>query len=276
MILKFKNIFFNEVKRTQNHIFITPHKLLKHYIAHYTISFSSNDIVSIPDTLTLIPDGSGCLVFTFDGNFFGSKIYGATTKTVIVKNDVNACPMRLFIEFLPCGLYYFTGIKQMDLTDLILSLNDVNSKLHFCILEAFEMSQNLDIFIQKLNYVLISFIKNNNIPYTLLSSVKRLKLSNGIMSVKELSNLEFYSERHLNRIFNEYMGINTKTFSRIIRVNMSIQQMKNRNFVLSTLAQDMGFYDQSHFIHDFKYICGTTPKNYLLTMSDFYNEPLKF
>ena len=41
------------------------------------------------------------------------------------------------------------------------------------------------------------------------------------------------------------------------------------------LAQDLEYYDQAHFIHDFKDICGLAPSLYLKNKSDFYNEEFK-
>ena len=42
------------------------------------------------------------------------------------------------------------------------------------------------------------------------------------------------------------------------------------------LAQELGYFDQAHFIHDFRAVCGVTPGAYRAGLSDFYNEPLKF
>ncbi|CZS11772.1 hypothetical protein CDFC105_93890 [Clostridioides difficile] len=39
--------------------YILPHKLLRQYIAHYTISIPDT---SIKENLTLIPDASGCMI----------------------------------------------------------------------------------------------------------------------------------------------------------------------------------------------------------------------
>ena len=44
---------------------------------------------------------------------------------------------------------------------------------------------------------------------------------------------------------------------------------------LTMLAQDLEYYDQAHFIHDFKDICGLAPSLYLKNKSDFYNEEFK-
>lgn len=72
MVELIKSPISNFFKKGQNHYFIAPHTLLKPYISHYTISFPGNSIVS--NILTLIPDASGCIVFTFDGNQLHSQI----------------------------------------------------------------------------------------------------------------------------------------------------------------------------------------------------------
>ncbi|WP_050753640.1 helix-turn-helix domain-containing protein [Pseudobacteroides cellulosolvens] len=274
MISKFIGSSRYAVKYTDNCIYIAPHELLKPYISHYRISFPNNSV--IPEVLTIIPDASGCLVFTVVGNTLESLLWGATTETVIVKNDVNHCPMRLFIEFLPQGLFYFTGITQSDLTDIKLPLWQVNRHLYSQVERAFEVTSNLDDFIEVLNKILLPYIQEKERLPVLLAAIEQLKRSSGTITVNELSNITYYSERHLNRIFKEYVGTSVKTFSRIIRINTSIEKMKEQKSILTVLAQDIGFFDQSHFIRDFKSVCGVTPKDYALNMSDFYNEGLKF
>jgi len=38
------------------------------------------------------------------------------------------------------------------------------------------------------------------------------------------------------------------------------------------VAAQTGFFDQPHFIHDFRAILGLTPQKYICNMSDFYND----
>ena len=260
--------------RTQNQIYIAPSQALRGYVAHYTISFANNTI--LPDTLTLIPDASGCLIFTYDGSSFTSKLWGATTKIFVVKNDVNDCPMRLFIEFLPGGLFYLTGIKQTDLTNLQLPVCQISRHLHSLVAAAFEKAKNLSNFIDSLNLILLSYMPNRILPQVLFSVIENIKRYKGCLAVKELANIEFYSNKHLNRLFNDYLGINVKTYSNIVRINYVLQKMSNGHHLPVDIAQTAEFYDQAHFIHTFKSICGTTPKKYLENMSEFYNEPFKF
>lgn len=273
MDLKFNNIFKNEIKRTSNHIYIFPHKLLRRYIAHYTVSIINNN--KIPNYLNIIPDASGCLVFTYTGNNLISNAFGPTTKTTIVKNDLNISPMKFFVEFFPSGLALFLNEDQKNLNNLVIPLKLINNILYVSILEAFEKSENIDKFILMVDDIMVKFMDNKDVPNTLISSIQYSKKFKGILSVKEISLYENYSERHLNRVFNSYIGMSLKAFLKTLRINYCIQSMKNGTTNFTDLTYKSGFYDQSHFIHDFKSICNVTPKEYLNMMSDFYNEPFK-
>lgn len=55
--------------------------------------------------ITLIPDLSGCIIYTYENNDFSSSQWGTTTKTVTIKNDVNLKKIRFFVEFMPGGLH---------------------------------------------------------------------------------------------------------------------------------------------------------------------------
>lgn len=258
--------------RTQNQVYISPSQLLRKYIAHYTISWPSANVG--PDKLVLIPDASGCLIFTDDGKSVNSKLWGATTKAITVDNDVNRYPFRLFIEFRPGGLFSLTGTSQTELTDLQTPLPD--RQLHSFIVEAYEKARDLSSFISRLNGILLSRIEQRMIPPAIDSAIETIRLHKGCISVKELATKEFYSSRHLNRLFTDYLGTNIKTYTTIVRINSVLQLMKGRQFSSGEFAHMAEFYDQSHFINAFRTICGATPKKYFENMSDFYNEPFKF
>jgi AraC-like DNA-binding protein len=258
--------------RTANQLYIMPHPALSTYIAHYTLSFAKSTIV--PESLTLIPDASGCLIFTFDGSCFTSKLWGATTKIVKVRNGIY--PMRLFIEFRPGGLYALTGIKQTELTDLQLSADLVNHELCLKITHALTSAKDLNSLVGSLNKLLLSAIQNKKIAPAIISAINNIRQAQGCCSVQKIAAQEFYSERHLNRLFNEYLGMNMKTFTNIIRINHIFTRLSKQSHLPANIAHIAGYYDQAHFIHSFKELCGVTPTDYFKNMSAFYNEPFKF
>ena len=261
------------LKSTQYNLYITPHELLRPYISNYTISFPDHNMVS--GTLTLIPDASGSLTFAFDGNEITSELWGTTTKIKVIGNEANHYSVMLFVELHPYGLYQFTGINQVELRDVRLPLEMVNKPLCILLCNALEQAKSVNDLVLKLNDVFLSLMGNSRPLSTLSRVLKKIRDSKGLTTVKEISASEHYSERHLNGIFYQHIGMSVKLFSRLVRINTAIRQMQSPPNTLVQLAQQTGFYDQSHFVNDFKSICGVTPENYLKNMSDFYNETLK-
>ncbi|MHC1684006.1 MAG: helix-turn-helix domain-containing protein [Clostridiaceae bacterium] len=270
-----------KIKEASNHIYILPHSLLRKYIAHYTISFSSENKMAkdIDDigNITLIPDSSGCIIYTFEDTGFSSSLWGATTKVVSVKNDVNLKKVRFFIEFMPGGLHAITGINQSELCDIKPRVDEVDKTLSFLLVQAMESSNNLDDMISRVNMILLKEIEKKNRYHSVISSsLDRINSNNKILTITELASKEYISQRQLNRLFNQYIGINAKMFLRIVRVNHSIKMLKKleyKNYL--DLVQRLDYFDQSHFIYDFKQICGVSPSIFLKNMSDFYNEQFK-
>lgn len=273
MGLPFWNRYHNLIRETSSRIFLSPHPLLRPYIAHYTVSYGVDPDAA--STLTLIPDASGCFVFTRYQDSVCDRVYGATTKTVTVRNTEEDFSVRLFVEFYPGGLFHFTGFSLRGMTDRICSLQDFNSGLYREICGALENAAQLDDLIQTIDVLLLGCLQEKKPPAFFGESVRLLRASEGALSVQELAGLSHYSERHLNRVFHDYLGLSAKQFSKLLRVNRVIQQMQPPGVSLTELAQAAGFYDQPHFIHEFKSVCGITPTQYLEQLSAFYNEPFK-
>ena len=113
-------------------------------------------------------------------------------------------------------------------------------------------------------------------PPELATSRKMIVQQSGNISLKKLSNEVFYSERHLTRLFNEYLGMSTKMFARLVRVNQTIRLLNRRQGVITKVLEPAGYYDFSHFNRDFKLVTGITPQAYQRKMSDFCSEIAKF
>lgn len=68
------------------------------------------------------------------------------------------------------------------------------------------------------------------------------------------------SPRQLRRLFEHYVGDTAKTFSKIVRFqNVLKARPKTQNPGGQDLLFDAGYYDQSHFIKEFKNLYGDTP-----------------
>jgi AraC-like DNA-binding protein len=100
-------------------------------------------------------------------------------------------------------------------------------------------------------------------------SIDALFQSKGQVSVDELAEQLQVNRRMLERRFSSVIGMSPKQLSKIIRLQATLKLMGQKQFTsLTSLAYETGYYDQAHFIKDFKEFTGVSPK-------DFYAGNLK-
>jgi AraC-like DNA-binding protein len=83
--------------------------------------------------------------------------------------------------------------------------------------------------------------------------------------VKEIAKRLNVSDRYLETQFKSSVGLSAKTYSLIIRFRNAEQQLSEKlSSRWSLLDFSNDYYDQNHFIKDFKRFTGHTPSDYLL------------
>ncbi|EQG75911.1 bacterial regulatory helix-turn-helix s, AraC family protein [Clostridioides difficile DA00165] len=276
-MLKKESIHFINKNRSlivceDNFVYLLPCIQLRNWISNFTISFPNQTIIS--DNYTIIPHGSVTLVFFYDATGLHSLLFGPTTKPKTVGNIANRCDIILIIEFQPAGFFPLIGIQQSELIDKVVPFSIINTSLDLEIKKIFNESLSIDKLILKLEELLISNIKIEY-SYEFILAIQLIIQNSGNISSQEISKV-FYSSRHLNRLFNQYLGLSMKSFSRLVRINKSIKLLNNNKTSLMSICNELGFYDIPHFIKDFKIVCGITPQKYRANMSDFYSEIAKF
>lgn len=91
-------------------------------------------------------------------------------------------------------------------------------------------------------------------------------------SLSDISARAGYSQKHLITLFKDHVGVTPKEFLKIIRFQKAVEEIERQQPVNWTaLALDCGFYDQSHFIADFKAFSGFTPTEYVTRRGDLLN-----
>ncbi|MCL1026599.1 AraC family transcriptional regulator [Clostridioides difficile] len=277
-MLKKESIHFINKNRSlivceDNFVYLLPCIQLRNWISNFTISFPNQTIIS--DNYTIIPHGSVTLVFFYDATGLHSLLFGPTTKPKTVGNIANRCDVILIIEFQPAGFFPLIGIQQSELIDKVVPFSIINTSLDLEIKKIFNESLSIDKLILKMEELLISNIKIEY-SYEFILAIQLIIQNSGNISSQEISKKVFYSSRHLNRLFNQYLGLSMKSFSRLVRINKSIKLLNNNKTSLMSICNELGFYDIPHFIKDFKIVCGITPQKYRANMSDFYSEIAKF
>ena len=97
----------------------------------------------------------------------------------------------------------------------------------------------------------------------------RIYKTKGTVSIKEISQDTGYSECYVRRAFHEMHGISPKTFEEIVRFQNTLEEMAlHQDMAFYDMAQESGYYDQSHMVKEFKSFTGLTPENYQRYMAN--------
>ena len=277
MITKDDLRFYREPHRVlekgEDYMYLLPHPALRDWISNYTVTFPGSDMIS--NHYTVIPHGCATLVCSCDETGMSSRLFGPATAACSVGEQANQAEMLFIIEFQPAGLYAFTGVPQKELTDRLFSPADLSFGLDKWIIENIDKARSVYEMIGNIDSLLLANVKASLSPQ-LHFSVHNIIQNMGSLSVKELSDTVYYSQPHLNRMFVCCVGMNTKTFSRLVRINSAVRLLHNPQNSITNACNLSGFYDLPHFIHDFKSVCGISPQEYRREMSDFYSEIAKF
>lgn len=107
------------------------------------------------------------------------------------------------------------------------------------------------------------FSKHQCESHPALSAVRHVIHSEKNYTVRELSSQFNLSERQFERKFKEYSGFSPKKYMRLVRFSEACDQYGESNRKsLTEIAHDCGYYDQSHFIKEFKSFSGFHPGDY--------------
>ena len=80
------------------------------------------------------------------------------------------------------------------------------------------------------------------------------------------------SSRRFIQLFSNEVGLTPKLFCRVRRFQHVLQTLRNgTEFDWAEIAADCGYYDQAHFIHDFKGFSGINPTTYSLQKTEHLN-----
>ena len=86
--------------------------------------------------------------------------------------------------------------------------------------------------------------------------------TNGMIDMEELASRIELSTRQMERLFKKVVGLTPKFYCRIVRFNYIFEVMKEQKESWIRTALQSGYFDQSHFIKNFKEFTGEEPSNY--------------
>lgn len=228
----------------------------------------------------IVPDGSMKMIFHYgdpyihhpeNGSAFQlpkSFVVGQLTTPYEVEPEGKTA--TFFVCFRPNGFIPFSPIPIKEMENKVVSLEDLYGKagvdISEKILNATDTKERIVLIEAFLTKLLTG---SETIDQIVKSTIETILSAKGQLSVNQLSDQNKVTRRHLARKFSESVGISPKQLSKTIRLQAALKILLNQKVdKLTDLAYQNEYYDQAHFIKDFKEFTGLTPK-------EFYGDDLK-
>ena len=225
-----------------------------------------------------LPDGNVQLIFDLTNN--SQYIYdnetlteiqicrkvwlsGFRTEPITIPSGIES--EMLIVEFHKGKAFSFFNTPLYALKNLVVDAELVFTKnildIREQLLDAHTVSQKFELLEERLVDICLNKIKENPFVEYLVSETI---LHPNHLKLRSVCHEIGYSQKHIISVFKKYVGVTPKEFLKIIRFQKAIEQIeKYQRIDWVSLAFDCGFYDQSHFISDFKKFSGFTPSQYL-------------
>jgi AraC-like DNA-binding protein len=173
----------------------------------------------------------------------------------------------LVTRFYPHASSLFFPNQVSDFTNDSIDLNDVfnmqANEFYNRIMEKGSIQEKIAF----LEYFLIQKLNIND------RKLKKFKLVESICNqvvneqqpfrIDNLASYYGFSERYIQKLFLDFVGISPKIFFNIQRFNKSLKLIQSNDYSLTSIAYDCAYFDQSHFIKEFKTFSGVTPSKFL-------------
>jgi AraC-like DNA-binding protein len=179
------------------------------------------------------------------------------------------CHYRIFcIEFNDVGFFALFRENTESFVDTLVSLDDVVASCKLNSLQSL-MADALSVS-KKIAYVeqfLLQFLPDKRTRFRLQRYDEALSLirsSKGLLNVKALASEFCLSERQFRRIITEIKGCSPKDFARLIRFThiFSDVMLHQGSISWAELAYQYQFYDQMHFIKEFRHFSQFNPSQF--------------
>jgi len=165
------------------------------------------------------------------------------------------------VRFLPSVFPMLFGVNAKTLSNQSQQLERVLPEIAYWIQKNIKKEASFDTIIELFTDQ-FQYIINNTILETdgrFFNALETIFKNNGVLDIEKDLNTGI-SPRQLRRIFNFYIGTTPKAFSNVVRFQHILNaKPSNQSLRENKLYFDAGFFDQAHFIKNFKTFYGVTP-----------------
>ena len=247
-----------------------PSKILEQYIkCYYSLEYErGSDVVDYAFA-------TGCVevMFTLEGNLWETKVGDDFVKTspIEVWGQVLkpmmfrvSGPSKVFgIRFHPSAAAFFLSEDVSRLNDQVFDLTTVVGSSVADLHRRLEEATSDDMRIEAVDHYLLKKISGQtkilrkiDLVQKVMNEMSRKDFFDNIENVAERYGI---TSRYLQKVFVQHTGLTPKLFSKINRFQNSLILLGGENESLTSVGYSSGYFDQSHFIREFKSFTGFTP-----------------
>lgn len=199
-----------------------------------------------------------------------SWISGMKTEFILIDSSVTHI---MGVHFRPGGAYPFMKGPVDELNNLTIELDTIWGHDATTLREAILDEPMIEKKFHLLETFLLQKGKNRLDSHALVQySVRELSHAPQMWTIRQLSNRTGVTQKHLINLFKKYVGLTPKMFSRVNKFQKVIQLIQEGQKIdWAMLAYECGYFDQAHFIKEFRSFSGINPVSYLEKRGPFLN-----
>jgi AraC-like DNA-binding protein len=259
----------------------SPPKQLEPFVDCYWV-IESDD--RAPYIQKIIPDGFPEIIFHYGDPYRirmdadwelqeKSLVAGQITRHFFLENTGAAGVLG--IKFRPAGIAQLLSLSMEGFTDAVIPFSRLANKE----LDEWESliagCQHYTEMMDASNRFLLSHAARAKTEEGLDRSLVYIGEARGCGTMEQICHAVFITERQLQRLFKKYIGVPPKIYSRIIRFNHIFELLQQGTLSWMELTHLAGYFDQSHFIRDFRAFTGEDPTRYCFDAPNLANFFLK-
>ncbi|WP_257657849.1 helix-turn-helix domain-containing protein [Parapedobacter lycopersici] len=245
--------------------------LLKAHILMFAYAELSAEELSktkfLPDnatSLTLFLNTDPSVTDYFTGNTVAYRVAFAGQHSVSVCYTPREHIRIINVDFLPWGAYSVFGLEQAALHNVTSDATELFPGLKDFMPELESHLHDEDHCLRVIEQFLLAELKKRTryADERIINACRQITESRGNLQIRELCSTVGMSHSGLTRYFSEMIGVTPKIFGRVARFT-AVQKFlgENPDAGWGDIVHQFDYFDQNHFIREFKQFTGAVPKD---------------
>lgn len=174
--------------------------------------------------------------------------------------DINKNHKAVRVGFHPGGLHRLLGIPMTEMIDASFNAEDVFGREMIVINERLQEAKTFNEIKDIIEYFLLKQVSKLRRQLPFDQAMLELLRFSGNMPVEDIASLSCLSLRQFERVCKDRIGLSPKLFARLIRFSKAYRLRESfPDWSWTKISFECGYFDQMHFIRDFKQFAGVTP-----------------